>query len=225
MQVAPKVGKQSRLYRCAPEHLRNLSQRESENPEVREAPGMIHFPQALGSGVFQYQDLTSMNNSNNDVPSPSDQTNSSSNPTEPPSINPPVEVANIPKNPNSPNTHNLPNSPVPNNTEEIQPDAEPDANSQPSTPITPNNQDENNNPHPSPYPLHDLPNTIPRGGLDVSVPDTDEGEDSLLAREMTQDHWEIKKGKVIRHHVLPRSTMFNPVSLDDIPVPLELLES
>lgn len=119
--------------------------------------------------------------------------------------NPPVEVANIPNNPNSPNTHNLPNSPVPNNTEEIQPDAEPDANSQPSTPITPNNQDENNNPHPSPYPLHDLPNTIPRGGLDVSVPDTDEGEDSLLAREMTQDHWEIKKGKVIRHHVLPRS--------------------
>ena len=79
MQVAPKVGKQSRLYRCAPEHLRNLSPRESENPEVREAPGMIHFPQALGSGVFQYQDLTSMNNSNNDVPSPSDQTNSSSN--------------------------------------------------------------------------------------------------------------------------------------------------
>ena len=79
MQVAPKVGKQSRLYRCAPEHLRNLSPRESENPEVREAPGMIHFPQALGSGVFQYQDLTFMNNSNNDVPSPSDQTNSSSN--------------------------------------------------------------------------------------------------------------------------------------------------
>lgn len=149
--------------------------------------------------------------------------NSSSNPTEPPSINPPVEVANIPNNPKSPNTHNLPNSSVPNNTEEIQPDAEPDANSQPSTP-TPNNQDENNNPHPSPYPLHDLPNTIPRGGLDVSVPDTDEGENSLLAREMTQDHWEIKKGKVIRHHVLPRSRMFNPVSLDDIPVPLELLE-
>ncbi|CAL1153804.1 unnamed protein product [Cladocopium goreaui] len=105
------VSHQSRLYRCAPEHLRNLSQRESEIPEVKASPEPPPFPQAMGTGI------------------------------------------------------------------------------------------------------------------DVALPDTDEGEDSLLATKVTQDYWEICKGKVIRHHVVPRIKMFNPVCIEDVPVPLEWLES
>jgi len=210
------VSHQSRLYRCAPEHLRNLSQRESESPEVRDATGSISFPRSLGSGVFQYQDLTSMTNPNNETNS-NNMTSSISNPI--------TEVVSINSNPNPTEASNIPNNTHINPHEEIQPDAEPDANSQPSISITPNSQDESADPPEGHQAMQQLPSTIPRGGLDVSLPETDEGEDSLVTSLNFQDHWEIQPGKLVRHHVVPRTKMFNPVCIEDNPVPLEWLES
>ncbi len=52
----------SRLYRCAPEHVRPLSTREQE---VQQSQGTsradLTFPSQLGTGVFQYQDQTHPN--------------------------------------------------------------------------------------------------------------------------------------------------------------------
>ena len=53
----------SRLYRCAPEHVRSLSSRESENVQAFQSAELGPFPKPtgsashLGTGVFQYHDL------------------------------------------------------------------------------------------------------------------------------------------------------------------------
>ena len=67
----------SRLYRCAPEHLRSLSSREADPANLPSSDQGFPTaePQRLGSGVFQYQDLTSqhnpnINDPNNNNPSP-----------------------------------------------------------------------------------------------------------------------------------------------------------
>ena len=88
-----------------------------------------------------------------------------------------------------------------------------------------NNPDPINNPQSTNNMLNQFPNAIRRGGLDVTLPDTDEGEDSLAASACNQDNWVIQDGKVIRKHIQPRLKMFNPVCLEDIPVPLDWLES
>ena len=51
----------SRLYRCAPEHLRSLSSREADPANLPSSDQGFPTagPQRLGTGVFQYQDLTS----------------------------------------------------------------------------------------------------------------------------------------------------------------------
>eukprot|EP00435_Cladocopium_sp_Y103_P019613 s385_g4.t1 len=69
------ITHQSRLYRCAPEHLRSLSDREAQMPEVLQDHGPLKFPVSLGSGVFQYHDLTSQSPvteaaSNSEAPAP-----------------------------------------------------------------------------------------------------------------------------------------------------------
>lgn len=49
------ISHSSRLYRCAPEHLRMLSSREvGENPE----PSEWTLPSTTGTGVFQFTDLS-----------------------------------------------------------------------------------------------------------------------------------------------------------------------
>ena len=46
----------SRLYRCAPEHLRAVSERECQ--AARNSSNAAELPDHLGTGVFQYTDLT-----------------------------------------------------------------------------------------------------------------------------------------------------------------------
>ena len=186
------VSHQSRLYRCAPEHLRNLSQRESEIPEVRASPEPPPFPQAIGTGVFQYQDLTSQPISN-----AHEAHNNDSNPPQLPEIVPNQSPSQaITTNASVPSSVDQVHNSPPGNHEEVQPDAEPDAHSQ-SSHSEPNIHHHDPNHRDSPPPtLDNLPSTIPPGGIDVALPDTDDGEDSLLATKVTQDYWEICKGKV-----------------------------
>ena len=53
----------SRLFRCAPEHVRSLSSRESDRLQADPMMHLGPFPKPVGSvsqlgtGVFQYQDL------------------------------------------------------------------------------------------------------------------------------------------------------------------------
>ena len=42
---------------------------------------------------------------------------------------------------------------------------------------------------------------------------------------VNRDFWEMKSGCLIRHHVHPRKTLFNPVGLNDIPVPLDKVDN
>ena len=48
----------SQLYRCAPEHLRALSERERERIPEMDGSITTDLPQQIGSGVFQYHDMT-----------------------------------------------------------------------------------------------------------------------------------------------------------------------
>lgn len=52
-----RVTHLSRLYRCAPEHLRNLSSRESNLIDLNHEPSS-ELPGNIGTGVFQYHDLS-----------------------------------------------------------------------------------------------------------------------------------------------------------------------
>jgi hypothetical protein len=169
-----------------------LSQRESEIPEVRASPEPPPFPQAIGTGVFQYQDLTSQPISN-----AHEAHNNDSNPPQLPEIVPNQSPSQaITTNASVPSSVDQVHNSPPGNHEEVQPDAEPDAHSQ-SSHSEPNIHHHDPNHRDSPPPtLDNLPSTIPPGGIDVALPDTDDGEDSLLATKVTQDYWEISKGKV-----------------------------
>ena len=63
---------------------------------------------------------------------------------------------------------------------------------------------------------------IPRGGIDVSLPDGDD-ESGLCAQH--QDTWEIKNGQVIRHHKHPRIKLFQPHATEECPANPEWLLS
>ena len=115
----------SQLYRCAPEHIRQLSDRESQAVQNDPAKtGETSFPRNLGSGVFQYHDLTGNTSPGN--PLSVDQ---------PPNSTPPqAESIPIPNTPINPETSQ--HNPPPSNPE--QPDSEPsdvaEADQQPATP-------------------------------------------------------------------------------------------
>ena len=108
------VTHMSRLYRCAPEHLRSLSSRETSllGPDVDLIPPL---PGNIGSGVFQYHDLTQQTIqpvSGNQVP------------PQPSTIDP---LTAVPVS-TTPNENN-----VSSNGSDVQPDSEPDqASEQPA---------------------------------------------------------------------------------------------
>ena len=95
------------MFRCAPEHVRSLSQRESDTLTKTDNP-FQEWPKQLGTGVFQYHDLTGQadNAFENIVPNPLNES---------PGENPQTT-------PNSVNSN-------PENHEEGQPDSEPDGTS------------------------------------------------------------------------------------------------
>ena len=106
------VTHMSRLYRCAPEHLRNLSSREVSNIKPEDDSAHI-LPENLGSGVFQYHDLTQQ----------SVQSQSNGSTTTP---NPGTDQISAPPQTAQPNEQN-------NGSEgsDVQPDSEPDQASEP----------------------------------------------------------------------------------------------
>ena len=99
----------SQLYRCAPEHLRALSERERERVPKLDSSAPTDLPQQIGSGVFQYHDMTRQVGS----------------PAQPSNVRTEImEVAPvIPNTTESPSNH-VPNS-TPLNAQDAQPDSEP----------------------------------------------------------------------------------------------------
>lgn len=81
--------------------------------------------------------------------------------------------------------------------------------------VPPHHKHQNN---PSTDNIH-LSNEIPRGGLDVELPTTD--EEGLNATAEVRDHWALEGSKLIRHHRRPRRCLCCPIGLDDIPIPAE----
>ena len=105
----------------------------------------------------------------------------------------------------------------PDSTPDVQPDAEPAHG--PTAPQTPaNNSTPDNNP--SADNIH-LSNEIPRGGLDVELPTTD--EEGLNTTAEVRDHWTLEGSQLIRHHRRPRRCLCCPIGLDDIPIPADWL--
>ena len=136
----------SRLYRCAPEHVRSLSERESAEIPVNQPDESPHIPPSdLGTGVFQYHDLSEQR-------------------APPASTNPPDNILpeiDAPHNaPNPITSHN--DSTNSNEVNPVQPDSEPGVPS--GTPSVVNG--DMSGPSES---------TMP-SGIDVPVPEAAEGE-------------------------------------------------
>ncbi len=99
----------ARLYRCAPEHLRHVSRREQDNCAQQDSQTPIDLPNHLGTGVFQFHDLT-----NHQVTDPTPQTEANLQTEEP----------TVPVTGNE-----SPNEPLEETVEkpsEVQPDSDPD---------------------------------------------------------------------------------------------------
>ena len=200
------ITHQSRLFLCAPEHLRPLSDRESQAPEVSEQHGEIPkfpLPNQLGSGVFQYHDLTQQQITTSPTITESPNIPEAHNPIPNNADNSIESETNIP--PNTNHTSSTDTNP------DVQPDAEPAHI--PTAPQTPDNNATTDNVH--------LPDEIPRGGLDVELPTTDEEGLGVVAD--VRDHWTLEGSQLIRHHSRPRKCLCCPVGLHDIPIPAEWL--
>ena len=110
----------TRLYRCAPEHIRRLSSDEERSISNLDR-SMFQLPERSGNGVFQFRELSqqSLPPENNPM---SQSSNHQSNPIANPMTNEPEVI--IPNHP-----PNNPQDQYPSNNSqvgsEIQPDAEP----------------------------------------------------------------------------------------------------
>ena len=213
----------SRLYRCAPEHVRPLSSRESENVQASQSAELGPFPKPtgsashLGTGVFQYHDLvppTTMS-PNQNATSPSENQ---------PSLNPDHSNPTITQTDNSPilpSNNTTPAMPLLSDPQQAdtttQPDAEPDAASTHASPeMSPNSGEQT-------VPIEPNP-------IEVPVPETESSgsEDSLMSDSVspqleTGDHWIIQGRQLIRVHKTPRVRPFFPTSCANCPVPCEWL--
>eukprot|EP00435_Cladocopium_sp_Y103_P002384 s4317_g1.t1 len=195
----------SRLYRCAPEHLRELSTREHEQiPPNPQFPTTAHGSK-IGTGVFQYQDMTT-------------------NP------HPPLQMDQSQPPLNSNNQNNLhPHNPIPPEVVievpvATQPEIPADspnpaaANGAPSEPVQPDSE-------PGEVPGSESSNAPGAPGelqpWEIPVPNSDgEMEDVHIT---CQDEWIIDKHTLIRKHHVPRIKMFSPTNVNTCPVPTEWL--
>eukprot|EP00435_Cladocopium_sp_Y103_P060955 s399_g22.t1 len=190
----------SRLYRCAPEHLRELSSREHDNmpTDANESGFPIPALSRLGTGIFQYHDLSQQPGSPEIAP----------NSNQPSNSNPPQIVQDNPDNSNPDNSNPMPephNPAVSETSESVQPDAEPDAVASSEAP----------------------PNLGGAGEVqpwEIPVPPSEAGElsDASVA---IHDEWHIRDNRLIRVHRQPRLQLFCPSNVAHCPVPLEWLSS
>ena len=187
----------TRLYRCAPEHVRPLSEDEARSVTNADRQ-MLQLPERSGSGVFQYRELISQ-----EAPP-------HTSPLEPPPINPNVPSTNNLHNP-EPDTIILEDNPNPNNQNNP---SHPGSTGQPDTePGIPGG-------------LFSDPNTPTEGNPTVeepswNVPVPDAADDELTTTHVTHDFWEIQSGKLIRHHVVPRLRTFFPSDATQCPVSIK----
>ena len=189
----------TRLIRCAPEHVRVLSNKELGNLK---AQGGHEDPDIRpGSGVFQYHQLTAIPREQESSTtqiwnSAGDQQGTTGNPSQPSAIdtsldpNVASEMIDLPPVPTS--VHS-----------EVQPDAEPDLAPSTSTPMS---------------------GVAPASSIDPStVPIPVDEDDELVTQEHTDDFWEEREHCVIRHHVKPRLQLFVPTSCLKCPCPIKEL--
>jgi transposase InsO family protein len=182
------VSHLTRLFRCAPEHIRKLSADEAQaiTPSDQQS---FQLPERSGTGVFQFRELS------HQAP-PLEPSSTMNNPSR--NALPEPDTIIIPQN----NPDNNPNN-IPNLNDEIrstdQPDAEPQSVSS-NTPPSPTDEAHNKTP-----PVWEIP--VPEGT-----------DDELVVENPTQDFWEIQGGDLIRHHIRPRIRMFFPEEAWNCPV-------
>ena len=183
------ISHMTRLYRCAPEHVRSVSSREmSQGLELNEdLPDMT-------SGVVQFRNLHNQTS----VPSRSMTT---------------PRVDTVVTDDRNSHDHE-PSSERARSGSGIQPDAEPETISSPATASHTSNTHE---PHFN-NPEHNKSNSTVTPSLtqaiNTPVPDNDEG----LIVTMEIDQWEIQGDLLIRHHKRPRLNRFFPTDCSDMPV-------
>jgi len=183
------ISHMTRLYRCAPEHVRSVSSREmSQGLELNEdLPDMT-------SGVVQFRNLHNQTS----VPS--------RNMTTP-------RIDTVMTDDRNSHDHE-PSSERARSSSGIQPDAEPETITSPATASHNSNTHE---PHFN-NPEHNNSNSTATPSLtqaiNTPVPDDDEG----LIVTMEIDHWEIQGDLLIRHHKRPRLNRFFPTDCSDMPV-------
>ena len=189
------VTHSSRLYRCAPEHLRMLSTREATGTQDDRT---WTLPSTTGTGVFQFTDLS--HQSVDGIPF------GTTPPTNPdlPNMGAPEVIPGEGLNvqPDMPTENQVGGNTPPLHS---QPDAEPEVASVPSQ-------------------GHSEIET-PIDGTQVPIPATDsevEGAFTVMW-DKEYDHWEILPDRIVRHHKEPRYRLFCPTFAQQCPVPLEWL--
>lgn len=188
----------TRLIRCAPEHVRVLSNREfgdlksqdfSEKDDLRP-----------GTGVFQYHQLTerplnptlSSSSSGTNTHGGENTVVTNAPTTVIPAIDTNLEDAGMPDHAGLPQSVHS----------ELQPDAEPE--------------------NATSTPTHPMSVGTPEGTVDpCSVPLPVEEDDELVAQDQTNDFWEIREHCLIRHHVRPRLQLFVPSDCFRCPWPVK----
>lgn len=189
----------TRLYRCAPEHIRQLSSREQDScpNQVHQAP--LDLPNQLGTGVFQFHDLTGQG-----TPNPENVTEEGTSGHE--------QHDASPEPTSSTQGTNMGNNPggLVEESSEVQPDSEPDQGEPPSAP-------ESVIMNPVDVPIPEAP-----------FSDTGESQESpshsLVATNTNHDHWIIDGKWLTRVHKEPRERLFSPANVCDCPVPIEHLK-
>eukprot|EP00435_Cladocopium_sp_Y103_P001047 s2611_g1.t1 len=187
----------TRLYRCAPEHVRSVSSREmTQSLEPGdEVPDMT-------TGVIQFRHLQGIPPiARAEAPVPRVDT-----------VVPSSSAAAVPE----------PSSVPSRSPSEIQPDAEPDSISQYNP--TPHHDTHNpslNNDNPMTNSLNFIPPPI-APAVNTPVP-ADDDDGLFVAAE--SDRWEVCGNQLIRHHRRLRLNRFFPTDCSDIPVDLNIIES
>ena len=190
----------TRLIRCAPEHVRVLSNREYGHLKAQDPSDKDDL--RPGAGVFQYHQLVETPNSI--APSSSSASTRPLGPEETIVPNashpsgPMIDTSLEPGDVHMPGPAGIPTSVH----SELQPDAEPEnAPSVPSQAVSVGNPEELFDPSSVPAPI--------------------EEDAELITQDQVEDFWEDREHCLIRHHVRPRLQLFVPSNCFRCPWPLK----